>query len=274
MDKIPVSVLIMTKNEENNIRCCLESVKLADEVVIVDSDSTDKTLDIAREYTDRVIQYCWDGKNPKKRWSVDTPDFKYDWVCMIDADERATPDFMEELRGIVCSADQQSNGYLARYDYWFLGKMIKHGDPVRKVVIFRKSQTDFEGYDISGADCVESLEVGHEHPVVRGKIGYMKTRLLHEDKRALYFYFDRHNRYSSWEAHLIETQRYKQHNLRRFMKKIFLRLPFKPLVYFIYGYFFRLGFLDGYPGFAYNVCKAFYAFQISLKVREMRKSSE
>ena len=271
----------MTKDEELNIRPCLESVKLANEIVIVDSASMDRTLHIAREYTDRILQYVWDGKNPKKGWSVHTPAFKHDWIFMIDADERATPEFMEELRGIVSFSGDQKDGYLVRYNYCFLGRIIRHGDPVRKLVVFRKSKTTFEKYAIGEVDGVKTLEVGHEHPVLSGKLGRMNSRILHRDERSLYYYFDRHNHYSSWEAYLTHTDKYvgcslskdpiSYSLLRRSLKTIFLNTPFcKPLIYFIYGYFLRLGFLDGPAGFSYNMCKAFYAFQITLKVRELK----
>ncbi|MEA3489036.1 MAG: glycosyltransferase family 2 protein [Candidatus Omnitrophota bacterium] len=282
-DKIPVSVLIMTKNEEMNIRKCLESVKWADEIVMVDSASTDRTLEIAGEYTDRIYRYTWDKKWPKKIWSLEKPGFRNDWILMIDADERATEEFREEIAPVVSGEDSGCAGFIVRYHYWFLGRYIKYSDPVRKLILFRKSKARFESYDISGADAIEDLEVGHEHPVIDGKVGRVKAPILHEDTRPLYYYFDRHNRYSTWEAYLIHKGKYKEEeaavkpgisggwlNMRRLMKYVFLHLPLKPLVYFVYSYIFRLGLLDGYAGFMYNLCKVFYVFQIDIKLNELK----
>jgi len=282
--KVPVSVLIMTRNEELNIRECLESFKWAAEIVIVDSHSTDKTIEIARQYTDKIYPYTWNGKNPKKSWSLENPQFSYDWVLMPDADERGTAGFKEELEKIVTDSNDRLAGYVIKYDYWFLGKYLRFGDPVRKMILFRKSKVKFEQFDVSKQEGVQDLEVGHEHPITNGKIGSMKNPLLHDDKRPLHFYLDRHNRYSTWEAGLLLQRSYSNETgdevsgslkgssvqLRRFMKKIFLKLPFKPLIYFIYGYIFRLGFLDGYPGLCYNVCKSIYAYQIALKLHELK----
>ncbi len=281
--KIPVSVLIVTKNEELNIRQCLESVKWADEIFIVDSHSTDGTIRIAKEYTDKIIQFSWNGKLPKKKsWSLKNLPFSYEWVLTLDADEVAPPGLKEELSAIL-EREGGYAGYVAKFNYYFLGKIIRYGDPVRKLVFFKHRLTDFEQLDDSELGFKADVEV-HEHPIVSGKTGFLKTRLIHNDQRDLAYYFDRHNRYSSWEAFLIHKNRYgersseiiKPHlirdwmSLRRLAKYIFFRLPFKPLAYFIYSYIFRLGFLDGYPGFAYNLCKAFYAFQISLKLHEFK----
>lgn len=284
LNKIPVSALIMTKNEEVNIRQCLESVKWADDIAVVDSNSTDKTIDIVKEYTDKIYQYIWDKKWPKKNWSLEKPSFKNDWILMIDADEMVTPAFKKELEGIVLGNDSGCAGYIVNYHYYFLGRIIRFGDPVRKLILFRKSKTHFERYDIEGSDAIENLETAHEQPIVNGNISRMKSPIIHADMRPLYFYFDRHNRYSTWEAILIYKEKYKEKSrdvinaeatrnwlrTRRTLKYLFLHMPFKPLVYFVYSYFFRLGFLDGYPGFAYNVCKAFYAFQIGLKTYEYK----
>lgn len=286
--KIPISVLIMTKDEELNIRQCLESVGWADEIVVVDSGSRDKTLDIVKKHTSQIYQYRWDGKHPKKAWSLKTPRFKNDWILMLDADERATAEFRNEIGPIVAKQEGRFSGYVVRYRYWFLDRYIRFGDPVKKLVLFKKSKACFESHDISGTQAIEALEVGHEHPIIDGDTGFMKNPLLHKDARPLYYYFDRHNRYSTWEAFLLSKGRYKEVssttiepratggwlNLRRFFKYLFLHLPLKPLLYFFYSYVLRLGFLDGYAGLAYNICKSFYAFQIGLKAGEFKRKEE
>src|SRR3989338_3796078 len=195
---------------------------------------------------------------------------------MIDADEVATPAFKEEVEKIVTDEKNPYSSYIVKYNYYFLGRYIRFGDPVKKLVLFRKSKTHFEKYDVSSSTQAEYLEIGHEHPIVDGRIGYIKTPILHHDNRTLYHYFDRHNRYSTWEAEVVFKNLYKdkktlkvegraQGNLlefRRLLKNIFLYMPFKTIIYFFYSYILRLGFLDGYPGLCYNICKSIYAYQI------------
>jgi len=281
-EKIPVSVLIRTKNEEANIFDCLESVKWAQEIIIVDSYSQDKTLTIAANYTDKIYQYDYNPDLPKTGWSLETPRFSFDWILAIDADERVTAEFRDELDLIVNSSGNNYAGYYVRFNYWFLGKFLKFGDPVKKVILFKKSKSHFEKFNTSNNEASAYLECGHENLIVEGKIAYAKNRIVHVDQRSLHFYFDRHNRYSTWEADLISNKLYIKRiggqaklggnllELRRLIKEIFLTLPFKPMFYFIYAYIFRLGFMDGYPGLCYNLCKAIYAYQIGLKVHETK----
>ncbi|MBD3379242.1 MAG: glycosyltransferase [Candidatus Omnitrophica bacterium] len=283
-NKVPISILIMTKNEEKNIRQCLESVKWADEIFIVDSQSEDRTLDIAGEYTDKIYQFEWNGKFPKKKnWSIKNMSFSHEWVLMLDADEIVPESLGAEIRSIL-ENDQGCSGFVARFNYYFLGKLIRYGDPVRKVVFFKHKKASYEELDDSALEDRADVEV-HEHQIINGKVGFLKTRITHNDQRDLYYYFNRHNRYSSWEAYLLETHRYDRGagkningksfrdwlSLRRTLKRFFYRLPCKPLIYFFYTYILRFGFLDGYPGFAYNVCKAIYIYEIELKRYEIRR---
>ena len=281
--KVPISVLIPTKDEELNIRQCLESVKWADEIAIIDSHSTDKTLEIAKEYTDKIYQFRWSGRYPKKKnWALENIPISHEWVLIPDADERISRKLAAEIKDVVENGSRYA-GYIVRYQYWFLGRLIKHGDPVRKLIFFRHKLGNFEKLEDEHIKTNADVEV-HEHPVIDGKIGSFKGVVLHHDERPLYFYLDRHNRYSTWEAELLFRQKYIKSSdkkiearalgniaeFRRLLKNIFLYLPFKPLVYFIYSYIVRFGFLDGYPGLCYNICKSIYAYQIGLKLHELK----
>jgi len=275
---IPVSVLVITKNEERNIRSCLESVKWADEIIIVDSQSTDGTVAIAKEYTDKIYLYSQDIVCRKRGWALENASFSNDWVLMVDADEQATEAFREELREIV-SNDGKSAGYQVRYKYSFLGREIRFGDPVMKTVLFRRSRAHVETLQVPESANVPFIETAHEHPVISGKVVRMRSFLVHADKRPLHFYFARHNDYSTMEALMLVKDDSKRgfydeilrekgvtyQKTRRLAKHVFLRMPLKPLIYFIYSYILRLGFLDGYAGLVYNLCKAIYAFQIEVK---------
>lgn len=281
--KVPVSVLIIVKNEELNIRQCLESVKWAEQVIIVDSQSTDKTIEIAKAYTNDVYQFIWDGKSYKKQWSLDHVKLSHDWILMIDADERVTEEFKNEVESIVIDHNSTIAGYIVRYDNLFLGRFLKFGDPMRKIILFRKSKSYYESFKVADRESIKSMkfETGHELPIIEGKINFAQKRMLHADQRPLYDYFDRHNRYSTWEAEMLFMKSYLKDRIesnptespvrsRRILKNIFLRLPFKPFIYFFYAYIFRLGFLDGYPGLCFNVCKSIYAYQIVLKLHELK----
>ena len=125
-DKTPISVLICTKNEERNLGACLESVSWADDCIILDSYSDDETLNIAQERGVRVVQRKFDNFSAHKNWALDHLDFKHDWVLIVDADERVTPDLATEITALIANSPQHHGYYLARQN-WFAGTWIKHG---------------------------------------------------------------------------------------------------------------------------------------------------
>jgi len=279
--KVPISVIIPTRNEDTNIRQCLESVKWADEIFVVDSESTDRTREIAKEYTDKVVPFRWNGRWPKKRnWALEKLSLSHEWVLFLDADEKVTPELAEEMRQIVASGTQFS-GFLVEYDYYFLGKLLKHGLPMCKCVLFRHRLGRFEKIDIPEVTDYD-VEID-EHPVIRGKVGKLKNKMIHHDFKDLHHFFHRHNIYSDWETHLYsyKTKIDKEKELkaslfgskierRRFLKELFFKLPRRSIIYFLYSYFIRGGFLDGKAGYIYNVLKAFYYFSIDIKLYEER----
>jgi glycosyltransferase involved in cell wall biosynthesis len=278
---MPVSILIPTRNEEKNIAKCLESVAWADEVYVVDSSSTDRTADIAKSHGASVVQFSWDGKGPrKKNWALDHLPWKHEWVLVVDADEEVTPPLQKEI-GEAASRPSKYAGFLVPYHFYFLGRLLRHGAPLRKLVLFKHRSARFEQILVPEVTAYD-VEL-HEHPVVRGRVGTLGSPMLHHDCENLHHHFQRHNVYSDWEV-LLRT-RYRNRQLdgeirprlfgtplerRRFLKRLFLNLPGKPLIYFLYSYVLRGGFLDGRPGFIYNVLKSFYWYQISIKEYETR----
>lgn len=283
MSSVPVSVLIPTRNEEANIAKCLESVRWAQEIFVVDSNSTDRTAEIARNYGAKVIPFSWNGTGPKKyNWALENLPWQHEWVLVVDADEEVTQELAKEIAARLANPSGYA-GFLARFDYFLLGKPIRHGDPLIKPVLFKHRLTRYEKLDVPEVKEYD-IEV-HEQPIVRGPLGKLKSRMVHRDWVSLRHHFERHNIYSDWEA-LLRT-RYRTRSMadelvprvfgsaiqrRRFFKRIFLSLPGKPLIYFFYGYLVRLGFLDGRAGFTYNALKAIYWYQISLKEYEIRIS--
>lgn len=276
-----VSVLIPARNEEKNLEKCLASVSWSDDVHVVDSNSRDRTAEIARRMGANVVQFQWDGKGPrKKNWALQNVAWKHDWVLIVDADEEVPQALADEIRE-VCRTTHKA-GFQIKYDYYFLGRPLRHGAPLWKLILIRHSLTRYETVgvpDVTGYD----VEL-HEHPIVNGEIGSLRQRMIHRDNEDLHHFFARHNIYSDWEA-LLRT-RYRGlgdgqvtprflgnvTERRRWLKRRFLSLPGKPFFYFLYSYVLRLGFLDGRPGFIYNVLKSFYWYQIAIKEYELRRN--
>jgi len=282
VSKIPVSVLVPTKNEERNIERCLRSVSWATQVLVVDSYSNDRTAEIAHGMGADIISFRWDGHGPrKKNWALDNISWANEWVLVVDADEEVSDPLQQEIAAAVAD-NARFAAYSIPYQYYFLGRLIKHGPPLRKLILFRHRLARFEQTsvpEVTGYD----IEL-HEHPLVRGKTGSLRSHMIHHDFDDLHHYFDRHNIYSDWEALLRTRHRNRDRSgeikgrafgsaveRRRFAKRIFLSLPGKPIIYFLYSYIFRAGFLDGREGFAFHILKAFYWYQIAIKEYEIRK---
>jgi len=275
---LPVSIIIMTKNEEIHIEKCLDSVFFANEIFVVDSNSTDKTTQIALLHGAKVINFTWDGKYPKKKnWCLINLPFSNDWVIMLDADEEIPDNAIPEI-GQIVSGESKYDAYYVRFYYVFLNKTIKHGDPVRKLIFFKHALARFTDFDDYGHREVE----GSEQPVINGRVGIFKTPFIHNNLKGVHDFFARHNAYSSRASYLIFNKKMispmiksEERNTlvrkREIAKRIFVRLPFKPLIYFIYGYIFKLGFLDGLAGLYYNLCKAIYYLEVEMKLYELKK---
>lgn len=270
---IPVSVIVLTKNEESNIAKCLRSVERFDEVFVVDSQSVDRTAEIARHAGAHVVSFEWNGRYPKKKqWALETLPFSHPWVLYLDADEEVTPPLADEIDRLLSSRPRHA-GYFAALDYTFLGKVLTHGQRAHKLVLFERSRGRFLDYDDLDATNMWEVE-GHYQPKIDGSTGRLKATLLHNDHDSLYRFFERHNRYSDWEAALARKGKLvspdeSQLGARRLAKRIFARLPARGAVFFLYSYLFRLGFLDGRAGRHYAIAKAFYYWQVRVKTKEL-----
>ena len=283
--KIPISVLIPAKNEEQNLPACLVSLERAAEVFVVDSQSSDRSLEIATANGAKVVQFEFNGHWPKKKnWALDNLPFSHDWVLIVDCDERITPELWDEIETAIQRAD--FDGYYLNRRVFFLGTWIRHGGkyPDWNLRLFRHRAGRYENLQTADIPNTGDNEV-HEHVMVDGPVGYIKQDMLHEDFRDLYHWLARHNRYSNWEAQVYynlltgmgdggtiganlfgdAVQR------KRFLKKIWVRLPFKPLLRFVLFYILRLGFLDGRAGYIYGRLLSQYEYQIGVKLFELRQ---
>jgi glycosyltransferase involved in cell wall biosynthesis len=282
--KIPVSVIIPAKNEEANLPACLTSLQMADEVFVVDSQSTDNSVAIAESFSANIVQFKFNGNWPKKKnWSLENLPFRNEWVLIVDCDERITPELWSEIAQVI--KNDEYTGYYLNRRVFFLGKWIRHGGkyPDWNLRLFKHKQGRYENLNTEDIPNTGDNEV-HEHVILQGKVGYLKNDMLHEDFRDLYHWLERHNRYSNWEARVYYNLLTNKDdggtigaNLfgdavqrKRFLKKVWVRLPFKPLLRFILFYIIQRGFLDGKAGYVYGRLLSQYEYQIGVKLYELR----
>lgn len=273
-----VSAVVMTKNEERNIEKCLRSLVGIPEVFVVDSGSTDRTVQIAEALGAQVVDFRWNGRYPKKKqWCLENLPFRHDWVLYVDADEELTPALAAEIARLLAGTPRCA-GYFVSYDYLFEGRVLKHGQRAAKLVLFDRGKGRFLDYDDLDAANMWEVE-GHYQPSIDGPVGMLRHPMLHTDHDSLFHWFERHNRYSDWEAVVrnkgaFVSEEESQLASRGRLKAVFDRLPGKPLASFVYGYVAKQGFRDGRAGFDFAVAKAFYYWQIELKIREQRQRND
>jgi glycosyltransferase involved in cell wall biosynthesis len=274
---IPVAAVVMARNEEHNIAKCLRSLERFAQVVVVDSNSTDATVEIARSCGAEVLPFTWDGLYPKKKqWCLENVPFEHDWVLFLDADEELTTSLTNEIDELLTEGPPQP-GYFVGLDYHFHGRVLRHGQRVYKLVLFDRRRGRFEDYDDLDATNMWEVE-GHYQPQIDGTTGVLRGRVVHDDHDSLFHYFERHNRYSDWEAVLrnkgyLPRKGEPQPGVRGMLKRVFARMPCKGLAAGVYSYFFRLGFLDGRAGLQFAISRGFYYWQVGMKQRELLRGA-
>jgi glycosyltransferase involved in cell wall biosynthesis len=284
MSPLPVTVLIAAKNEALNLQRCLASFAWAERVVVIDSQSHDETAEIAARMGAEVVQFYYPGGYPKKRqWALDHVSVDTPWILFADADESIPPQLSAEIAGIVNSLDAR-DAYFIRKGFHFLGRKFRFGGFSHSaILLFKTGKVRFEHLIDDPAEGLD-MEV-HERLIVDGKIGSLQTPLIHQDEKGLEAYIDRHNKYSTWEARvrlqLLDGQAAATHSIRasafgnlqerrRFLKGIAIRTPGEPILWFLYHYIFRLGVLEGGPGFIASRLRAQYISQARAKVYELK----
>ena len=276
MNKIPISVLIQTKNEEKGIKQCLAALTDFDEVIVVDSNSTDRTAALAEEAGARVVNFTWNGSFPqKKQWQLEHVETRHDWILMLDADEYPTPELVRELAAIAEDPAEERVAFDLPIAYWFAGTQLEHGHRVVKRSFLLRGANAFRNIDLLHLPGMGEVEA-HYQPRPSGPVGRTSALLVHNDADPVRTWFDRHNRYSDWEAYLrnhpetrSDVRESKSRQGRRFDA-----VPFKPLVFFLYSYVLRRGFLDGRAGFDYALALSTYYWQIGLKSRELARHAQ
>jgi glycosyltransferase involved in cell wall biosynthesis len=234
-----VSVYVIAYNDEPNIRACLESVRWADELIVVDSYSTDATETISREFTDKVYQHEFKGFGRLRNEAVAYA--SCDWVFSLDTDERATPELRDEIRRLLEGGPQGDAYFVPRRNY-FLGRWIHHCGwypDYRQPQLFRKDRMRYR------------TDLVHEGFEVDGRLGYLKEHVLQYPFRDLDHFLTKQDRYSS-----LMAERMRQEG-RRFKPHLLLTHP--PFTFFKM-YLLRAGFLDGMPGLILSGLYAYYTF--------------
>jgi glycosyltransferase involved in cell wall biosynthesis len=275
IDLLDLTIVIPVKNEELNLPQCLRAIgkDLATNVVVLDSGSTDRTQEIAEGFGAEVIDFVWNGKFPKKRnWYLRNHELNTKWVLFLDADEYLTPEFKTDLRNTLSGADK--NGYWLNYTVYFLGKELKGGYPLKKLALFKVNSGEYEQIEEEHWSKLD-MEV-HEHPVIKGEVGVIRSKIDHQDFRGTSNFILKHNEYASWEAARFLKSRASQQSdhwtLKQKLKYRLMRSVFMIPAFFFGSYILYQGFRDGARGFAHAVLRMSYYTQVYCKIQEQKGS--
>ena len=264
-----VSVLILTLNEEQNLPACLSSLGWCDDIVILDSFSSDSTKQIAEDAGVRFLEHHFDDYASQRSYGVDEIDYKYDWLLMVDADEMVPEALAQEIKAALGKVAPETTLYRMRRKDYLFGKWIKRssGYPTWFGRLMRIGFVRIE----------RSI---NEEYVTDGKVEYLQNHLDHYPfNKGFSAWLEKHNRYSTMEAELVARGTFVQPTIgdlfsrdptlrRKAMKTVLYRMPFRPLLVFVYLFVFRMGFLDGKAGLIFCCLRSWYEFMIDCKVLE------
>jgi glycosyltransferase involved in cell wall biosynthesis len=284
--RVPLSVLVPVRNEAANLHDCLVSVSFAKEIVVVDSASTDSTPSIAEAAGAKVVQFVWNGKFPrKKNWALENVPWQHEWVLIVDADERITPELQREIRKAICC--RGVDGFYLNRRFWFLDGWINHCGyfPSWNMRLFRHWLGRYEQVE-TGDNFLSGDNEVHEHVILHGHAEYLSTPMEHYPYPDIAAFLEKHRRYATWEAAASKKlrERTRERILRatlfgtamerkRWLKKVAMKAPFRPSLRFLYHYVWRQGFRDGYRGWMLCRLLAAYERMILSKERELKNES-
>ncbi|APG26340.1 hypothetical protein A7E75_12145 [Syntrophotalea acetylenica] len=267
---MPVSVLILTLDEEINLPRCLASLQWCDDVVVLDSGSQDATQNIATEWGARMVERPFDNYARQRNFGLEKIPYKHPWVLMVDADEEVPSELVEEMNKTIAGCCEKTTLYRMRRKDFFLGRWIKRSS----------------GYPTWFGRLIKVGHVRVERAIneeynTDGYIGFLQGHLHHYPfNKGFSAWLEKHNRYSTMEADLmvkggIDTPALSDlfgsdpANRRRAIKSLVYRMPFRPLLMFVALYVFRGGFLDGRAGLSFCLLRSFYEFMINCKAQEV-----
>jgi glycosyltransferase involved in cell wall biosynthesis len=264
-----ITAIILTFNEENVISKCLNSLNFVDEIIILDSFSTDKTINIASDYNVKIFQYKFDNFSNQRNRALKLVDSSCSWVLMLDADEIISNELRYEIINVTNLKNNDISLYNIKRKDFYNNKWIKYssGYPTWFGRLFKNGHVWVE------------REINEEYHT-NGKIGFLNEHILHYPfNKGISWWVIKHNNYSTSEASLLSNTVSKNFIFfhlfnsnpvirRRNQKILFYNLPFRPFLIFIFLYFFRLGFLDGNLGFRISFLRSFYEWLIIIKLEE------
>jgi glycosyltransferase involved in cell wall biosynthesis len=277
--RVPISVLVPIKNEAGNLPRCLGCLQWADEIFVVDSQSTDGSAEIAERHGAKVAQFHFNGTWPKKKnWALENLPLKNEWVFILDADEVLPPEAAGEIARAIADAGEIV-GYWVNRRFFFLGRWLRHSYyPNWNLRLFRHSLGRYE--KLTGADTRSGDNEVHEHVVVHGPTARLQVEMDHHAFPSVEVFIEKHNRYSNWEARVAADNFLGQSSgdlshagveRRRRLKTLSQRLFFRPLLRFLYIYIWEKGFLDGRDGYYFARLHAIYEFLSVAKTYELRR---
>ncbi len=269
-----ISVLILTKDEENNLPPCIDTLRWSDDIHVLDSYSTDRTAALAQQLGAKLWYRAFDSFAQQQNWALENIQFRYPWVFYIDADERVTPELAKSMLQAVQDPRESVAFRIRRRDF-FMGTWLKHVQATPYYLrLFRPDKMRYE-------------RIGHPVSVPDGPVSAIDGYLDHFPfSKGIAQWVDKHNFYSTQEAQQLRAERSRDWSLRkaffaktfeekrRNQKQLYYRMPARPLVKALALYFLKGGLLDGYAGFAYCVLIGFYEFLIVLKARERMTALE
>ncbi len=278
-EKLPISAIVLTYNEEKNLERCLNSIyKWVDEIILVDSYSTDRTLEIARKYTDKIYQNKYEGHPQQWLWTLRHVETKNEWIFAIDADFIVTDELWKEISRKLDSLSGEVSGFYIRHKQIFKGRPILHGGlyPSYWLRIFRKDKVK-----------VDENELVDVHFYVNGRTEKLEFDVIEHNLKdsSIFFWIEKQNKFARKHAieeinrrkglsgNIIKPNFYGSPDQRKlFLKNLYYKLPLfiRPFLYFFYRYIIKLGFLDGKEGFIYHFTQGFlYRMLVDINIDEI-----
>jgi len=279
---VAVSVLVPIKNEAANLPRCLASVQWADEIFVVDSESTDGSAEIAQQHGAKVAQFKFNRTWPKKKnWALENLPFRNDWVLIVDADEVLPAESADEIAKAIVDSGEIA-GYWINRRFMFLGRWLRHAYyPNWNLRLFRHSLGRYER--LTAAEAKSGDNEVHEHVIVQGPTARLRFEIDHYAFPSVEVFVEKHNRYSNWEARVAADEFLTKKSTelshapveqRRRLKSLSQRFPFRPLLRFLYIYVWQKGFLDGQRGYYFARLHAIYEFLSVAKAYELRQRAK
>ena len=274
---VPLSIFVLTYNSESDIETCLQSIAgWADELFIVDSFSTDKTIELAKKYTQNIHFHKFENFAAQRNWALENLPIRNDWALHLDADESLTPELKSEISELIPNNTNGLDGFYIKRRFVFLNRWLRYGGnyPQTELRLWRHN-------------LVRVIDAGAlEYIAVRGRVGTLQHDMIHENRRGLSAWVTKVNMVSDWDAEefmtgsgnarlmAVDDSEYVELGKTRWLRiHVWNRLPLvlRPFLLFFFRYIIKLGFLDGTAGFIYcSLMHYWYYFLISSKVKEKR----